>query len=64
MPGTAIGIKFPSPTKTVFQAELTIRKKDGKYSLNPLQPYVAEEPNIVEELRKVLEAAVKKLNGE
>jgi hypothetical protein len=51
------------PTKRVLVADLTIRKRDGKYSMT-LQAQESEEPKLEEELRKTLEAAVKKLNGE
>jgi len=63
MPGTSIGIKFPSPTKNVFQAALYIRKRDGKYLLG-LQPYAGEEPNVAEEIRRALESAIRNLNGD
>jgi hypothetical protein len=64
MPGTSIGTKFPSSVpKTVIHAEIIIRKQDGKYSLSPLQPRIAEDTAILEEVRRALEAAINKWNG-
>lgn len=51
-----------NPTKRVLLAELTVRKRDGKYSVT-LQAHEPEEPKPEEEMRKALGAAVTKFTG-
>jgi hypothetical protein len=56
----------PGPSEVVLNAEVELRKRNGRYSLSlhVLQPYATEEAApMVEELRKFLEDSVKKLNG-
>jgi hypothetical protein len=61
MSSITFGMDKPNPR--VFLAELSVRKRDGKYSLT-LQAHESEELKLETELRRVLEAAVNKLNGE
>ena len=65
--GTAILYHFPPISKTVFDAEIKIKKQAGKYSLeNPLMHRGDRsdcEPMIEAQVQRAVDEIISKLNG-
>jgi hypothetical protein len=63
---TSIPYHLPSPSKTVFHAGITVRKQEGKYSLDPIVHLGGSndlEPTVADQVARAVGEVIRSLNA-
>jgi hypothetical protein len=64
MNGQSMQYSMPAQSETVYYGEVTVRKQEGKYSLQLQAARANIDCAIAEKLHRALQAVVNELNGE
>jgi hypothetical protein len=62
MPGTTIGTHLNPPKETIWQAQITVFKSEGSYSVEPPQRMIGADLKVYEVIMKHIVDAIAELN--